>query len=186
MFIGSEKEVITAFQEAQWFEADRLNAGSALKAMQATMRQSGYTGAPVSQLRLNDRPPDLVFQKSLNTFAKRHHIRIWKLAKKYNGREMWVGAATHDIATSNSRGGTKWSHRIDPHIDRERDWIESDLLFVGTATACADVDRPAAPRKAANATGDDIVTDGKMSVVELAMTKTPSGETGTPVLTPRK
>jgi hypothetical protein len=186
MFIGSEKEVIRAFQEAQWFEADTLNAGSALKAMQATMRQSGYTGAPVSQLRLNDRPPDLVFQKSLNTFAKRHHIRIWKLAKKYNGREMWVGAATHDIATSNSRGGTKWSHRIDPHIDRERDWIESDLLFVGTATAYADVDRPAAPRQAANATGDAIVTDGKMSVVELAMTKTPSGETGTPVLTPRQ
>jgi hypothetical protein len=99
---------------------------------------------------------------------------------------MWAGAATHDIATSNSRGGTKWSYRIDPHIDRERDWIESDLLFVGTATAYADVDRPAAPRQAANATGDAIVTDGKMSVVELAMTKTPSGETGAPVLTPRQ
>jgi hypothetical protein len=186
MFIGTEKELITAFQEARWFEADTLNAGSALKAMQATMRQSGYTGAPVSQLRLNDRPPDLVFQKSLNTFAKRHHVRIWKLAKKYNGREVWVGAATHDIATSNSRGGTKWSHRIDPHIDRERDWIESDLLFVGSATAYANVDRPAAPLKAANATGDDIVTDGKMSVVELATMKVPSGETGAPVLVPRK
>jgi len=167
-------------------EADTLNAGSALKAMQATMRQSGYTGAPVSQLRLNDRPPDLVFQKSLNTFAKRHHIRIWKLAKKYNGRGLWVGAATHDIATSNSRAGTKWSHRIDPHIDRERDWIETDLLFVGSATAYADVERPAAPRKAGNATGDDIVTDGKMSVVELATMTVPSRDAAWPVLTPRK
>ena len=97
-----------------------------------------------------------------------------------------MGAATHDIATSNSRAGTKWSHRIDPHIDRERDWIETDLLFVGSATAYADVERPAAPRKAGNATGDDIVTDGKMSVVELATMTVPSGDAAWPVLTPRK
>ena len=84
------------------------------------------------------------------------------------GRQVWVGAATHDIATTNSRAGTKWSHRIDPHIDRERDWVESDLLFMGTAEAYADVERPKAPRKLENATGDDIVTDGKMSVVWLA------------------
>jgi len=99
MFIGSQKELMTAFGEARWFEADRLNAGSAVKAVQATLRQSGYAGAPVSSLLINDRPPDLVFQKSLNTFAKRHHVRIWKLEKKYDGREVWVGAATHDIAT---------------------------------------------------------------------------------------
>ncbi len=182
MFIGSQKELITAFGEARWFEADNLNAGSALKAVQATLRQSGYAGAPVSALLVNDRPPDLIFQKSLNTFAKRHHVRIWKLAKKYNGRDVWVGAATHDIATTNSRAGTKWSHRIDPHIDRERDWVETDLLFVGTATAYADIDRPHAPRQAANATGDDIVTDGKMSVVELATMKTPTEETSAPAL----
>jgi hypothetical protein len=186
MFIGSQKELVSAFQEARWFEADNLNAGSALKAVQATMRQSGYAGAPVSALLINDRPPDLVFQKSLNTFAKRHHVRTWKLAKKYNGREVWVGAATHDIATTNSRGGTKWSHRIDPHIDRERDWVETDLLFAGTATAYADVDRPQAPRAAANATGDDIVTDGKMSVVELATMKVPTEETSAPELKPRQ
>jgi hypothetical protein len=186
MFLGSQQELITAFQEAQWFEADNLNAASAVKAVQATLRQSGYAGAPVSSLLVNDRPPDLVFQKSLNTFAKRHHIRIWKLGKTYNGRQVWVGAATHDIATTNSRAGTKWSHRIDPHIDRERDWVETDLLFAGTATAYVDVDRPQAPRKAENATGDDIVTDGKMSVVELARMKVPTQETSAPVLTPRK
>jgi hypothetical protein len=186
MFIGSQKELVTAFQEARWFEADNLNAGSALKAVQATMRQSGYAGAPVSALLINNRPPDLVFQKSLNTFAKRHHVRIWKLAKKYNGREVWVGAATHDIATSNSRAGTKWSHRIDPHIDRERDWVETDLLFVGTATSYVDIDRPHAPRTAANATGDDIVTDGKMSVVELAAIKVPTEETSAPELKQRQ
>ena len=74
---------------------------------------------------------------------------------------------------------------LDPHIDREREWVETDLLFVGTAAAYADVDRPHAPRQASNATGDEMVTDGKMSVVELATMKAPMQETSAPVLKPR-
>jgi len=184
MFLGTRQQIVSGFGEAGWYEADDLGVKSALKAVQATARQTGYSSAPVSALLIGGRPPDLVFQKSLDTFAKRHHLRIWKLASTYGGREVWVGAATHDIATTSSRGATKWSHRIDPHIDRERDWIESDLLFIGSARAYADVDRPSAPRKAENATGDDIVTDGKMSVVDLGSAKTPSA--GSPTLTPRK
>lgn len=183
MFLGARQQLIAAFGEAGWFAPDDLGVKSALKTAQATLRQSGYSSAPVSSLLIAGRPPDLVFQKSLDTFAKRHHLRIWKLARTYKGQEVWVGAATHDIATMNSRGGSKWSHRIDPHVDRERDWVETDLLFVGTGITYADVDRPAAPKKLENATGDEIVTDGKLTVVQLATPKTPSD--GKIVLTPR-
>ncbi len=176
MFLGSRQQLVSAFDEANWFEADDLSIRSAAKTVGATIRQTGYSSAPVSTLRINDRPPDLVFQKSLNTFAKRHHLRIWKEPGTYNGRELWIAAATHDIAVSKGRAGTKWSHRIDPHIDRERDWVATDLLFVGTAVAYADVDRPTAPKKAMNATGDQILTDGKMSVLELAHSKTAGQE----------
>jgi LssY C-terminus len=124
MFLGSRKQIVAAFGESGWIQASALGVKSAIKAAQATVRQTGYSDAPVSALLLQDRLPDLVFQKSLDTFAKRHHLRIWKLTDTYLGREVWVGAATHDIATFNSRAGTKWSHRIDPHIDRERDWVE--------------------------------------------------------------
>jgi hypothetical protein len=167
IFLGSAQELITAFGEAGWMEAANLNVGSALKVAQATMRNTGYLDAPVSLLLLQGRPPDVVLQKSLNTFAKRHHIRIWKMNQHYNGREVWVGAATHDIATESSRGKTKWIHRIDPHIDRERDWILTDLLFAGTATAYVDVDRLAVPKRAENATGDKLLTDGEVSIIEL-------------------
>jgi hypothetical protein len=165
MFLGSRQQIVTAFNEAGWFEADDLTVRSAAKTVSATVRQSGYSSAPMSTLRINGQVPDLTFQKSLNTFAQRHHLRIWKRPETYNGREVWIGAATHDIAISKAKGGTKWSHRIDPHIDRERDWVETDLLFIGTATGYADVDRPAAPKIAANATGDQILTDGKMTVL---------------------
>ncbi len=177
MFLGSQEQIIAAFNEAGWFEADDLTFKSGLKTVQATFRKTGYDSAPVSMLLLNERPPDLVFQKSLDTFAKRHHLRVWKQPGLYNGQEVWVAAATHDIAVSNARKGTKWSHRIDPHIDRERDWVQTDLLFTGTAVAYRDVDRPHAPRKAANATGDDIVTDGKMTVLQLAPAKAPVNST---------
>jgi len=185
MFLGTRQQLIGAFEESGWIQASDLGVKSAIKAAPATVRQTGYADAPVSALLLEDRLPDLVFQKSLDTFAKRHHLRIWKLTQTYNGREVWVGAATHDIATTSSRAATKWSHRIDPHIDRERDWVESDLLFVGTAAAYADVDRPKAPRKLANATGDDIVTDGKMSVVLLAGGKSPDDKRPSPTLSAR-
>jgi LssY-like putative type I secretion system component LssY/ankyrin repeat protein len=174
LFIGSKQQLVAAFGEAGWFEADDLNMRSATKTVGATIRQTGYSSAPVSTLMIDGRPPDLAFQKSLNTFAKRHHLRIWKQSATYKGREVWVGAATHDIAISRARAGTKWSHRIDPHIDRERDWVETDLLYIGTATGYADVDRPNAPKKAENATGDQILTDGKMSVLQLAGPKTAS------------
>jgi hypothetical protein len=167
MFIGSRQQLVTAFEEANWFTADELSIKSAAKTIQATIRQANYSSAPVSGLRINNQMPDLVFQKALNTFAQRHHLRIWKLQDTYAGHEVWLGAATHDIAISSARAKTAWSHRIDPHIDRERDWVATDLLFIGTAASYADIERPDAPRQTQNATGDQILTDGKMTVLAL-------------------
>jgi hypothetical protein len=185
MFIGSQQQLEAAFQEAGWFETDSLSVGSALKTVGATIRSAGYQQAPVSLLTINGKPPDLIFQKSLDTFAKRHHIRIWKQATTWQGREVWIGAATHDIDISTARAHTKWGHRIDPHVDREREWIETDLLFAGTATSYALVDRPHVPKTAGNATGDAITTDGQLSIVELGATKPNILNPGTPVLQTR-
>jgi hypothetical protein len=186
MFIGTEQQVEGSFQEAGWTETDELSAKTGLKTFQATLRQSGYSNAPVSLLLLNGAPPDTVFQKGLDTLAKRHHIRVYKQTFLYQGREVWVGAATHDIALGNGKKGTKWFHRIDPHVDRERDWIKTDLLFAGVANGYAMVDRPGAPRKAGNATGDEIVTDGKMLVLQLGSHTEPVKEPTSAALRPGK
>ena len=176
MFIGTRQQLLAAFGDAGWYEADDLSIKSGLNTIQATLRSTDYVSAPVSSLLIGGRPPDLVFQKSLDTFAQRHHVRIWKQTVLLGGREVWVGAATHDIAVSNSRAKTKWSHRVDTHVDRERDWIQSDLLYAGTAVAYVNIDRADTPRRTSNATGDALVTDGKMAVVELGggALKTPS------------
>lgn len=177
VFIGTEKQLLAAFDEAGWYKTDTLGVGSGLKVAQATIRQSGYQTGPASLLTLNGQPPDYVFQKGLDTFAKRHHVRIWKLQETYQGEEVWIGAATHDIANASSRKGTKWSHRIDPHIDRERDWIQTDLLYNEMASGYAYVARPHAPAKTTNGTGDEMLTDGEVAVLLLGAPKTPNRPT---------
>ena len=86
-------------------------------------------------------PQNLVFQKSLGTVAKRHRVRIMETDFFFLERSGgYSGAATHDIAVEHTKTMTEWTHRIDPHIDRERDWVESDLLFIGSATGYAEID----------------------------------------------
>jgi len=41
----------------------------------------------MTNLKFNGNPPDVAFQKGLDTFAKRHHIRLWR-----NGQsDVWLG-----------------------------------------------------------------------------------------------
>jgi hypothetical protein len=111
LFLGTREEIASAFNEAGWFEADPLTIGSAIQTAQATIRQAGYASAPVSSLMIEGRLPGQVFQKPLDTFAKRHHLRLWKLPVTYQGRAVWVRAATHDISVDRARAGTRWPHR---------------------------------------------------------------------------
>ncbi len=167
-FIGTRPELEAAFQAAGWKTAADVGLKSAFEELQAALRKSGYDRAPVSLLTLNGAPPDMVFQKTLNTISKRHHVRIWKQTGiLYEGRETWVAAATHDIGIAAGGKGTKWFHRIDPRADREREWIKNELLFAGAGSGYALVDRPGAPTRTKNATGDELITDGKMLVLAL-------------------
>ena len=167
-FIGSREELDRAFDKAGWKTADHIGIKSAFEELQAAARDSGYDHAPLSLLTLNGAKPDVVFQKSLNTISRRHHVRIWKYpGVLYNGRQIWIAAATHDIGVGETREGTKWFHRIDPWIDREREKIKTDLLFADAASEYALVDRPKTPKSTANATGDEIITDGKTLVITL-------------------
>lgn len=167
MFLGSEAQLKAAFTAAGWSSATELNAMSGLETFKAIAEQRGYSEAPVSTLLLNGQKPAVVFQKSNNTFAQRHHLRLWKRPGTFDGREIWVCAATHDIGIDFSQQNLTFIHKIDSEIDRERAKVVSDLIFAGQVAALALVDRPAVPRNAQNATGDKLITDGKMAVLEL-------------------
>jgi hypothetical protein len=167
MFLGSREQIESAFQAAGWSTAEKLNAKSKLETFRAMVEARGYKEAPVSVLLLEVRPPDLVFQKQNNTFAKRHHLRIWRRPDTFNGKEVWVCAATHDIGIDFSQRDRTFIHRVDPEVDRERTKVVDDLQFTGKLQALALVDRPQAPKSGQNATGDPFRTDGRMAVLEF-------------------
>jgi hypothetical protein len=167
MFVGTLEQIKGAFQSAGWFSADALSQNSKMETARAIIENRGYNEAPMSILTLEGRPPDLALQKQNNTFAMRHHIRIWQRPQLFNGKPVWVAAATHDTSITFSQTSKSFTHGIDPHIDAERAKVVNDLLFTGTVHGVALVERTGIPQDASNATGDKLLTDGKMAVLEF-------------------
>jgi len=166
MFLGSQRQLEEAFEQAGWSRADQLNSKSKLETFRAMTEDRGYKEAPVSVLFLNGAPPDLVFEKLNDTFNARHHLRIWHRPDRFNGQEVWVCAATHDTGIDYSEQNRTFIHKIDPRIDLERAKVVNDLLFTGLAQGLSLVGRDL-PAGMSNATGDRIQTDGSMAVIEF-------------------
>ncbi len=169
VMIGSAEEIRRAFGEAGWSEAEKKNVKSVLATVRAVAAEQGYGAAPVSQLYLYGRPEDLAFEKMLNTFMKRHHLRLWRSpATTSEGREIWLGAATHDIGLDVRPGVV--SHAIDLDLDAERAKVGADLLVTGRVARARLLIRPNPLSEGLTATGGQWKTDGRLSAIEL---KTP-------------
>jgi hypothetical protein len=161
-FVASRAEVEQAFEAAGWVTAEPLTAKTFMRTYRAASSLTTYPKAPVSPLYHQGRLPDLVYQKSFNSLAKRHHIRLWPV--EVAGRQVWLGAATHDIAVSFDWNRMSLTHRIDPHIDRERSIVLNDLTDAGCVESVTVIERPAVRRERARGTG---ITDGALFVPAL-------------------
>jgi len=169
-FAGTRDEVIAAFKSAGWSEADRWSLKTVQKGFMAYNRQTAFKTAPMSKLYYQSQEADLVFQKSLDTMSKRHHIRIWRA--EADGEEIWLGAATHDIGVTFKEGS--FTHRIHPKIDYEREKVVADLMFNGCIEGAAHVERPTLKRDWDDGAG--IVTDGRLAVVPMRAACSPRDE----------
>lgn len=167
MFLGSREQIENAFQKAGWSAASQLNGQSKLETFRAMAEMRGYQEAPMSTLFLDGKAPDLVFEKLNNTFAARHHLRIFHRPDRFNGKEVWVCSSTHDTGIDFSEQDHTFIHKVDTQIDRERAKVVNDLLFTGLVKGLALVERPNVPTQLFNATGDALETDGKMAVISF-------------------
>ena len=167
LLIGSEEVVKKAFADAGWSTAESLNGQAKFETFKALAEARGYNEAPVSILLLDGKPPDVVFEKLNNTFAQRHHLRVWHRPAVFQGHAVWAVAATHDTGISFSEQDRTFIHKIDSNIDRERAKVVNDLIFAGHVTGVELVERPQAPQHGQNATGDNLDTDGKVAVLLL-------------------
>lgn len=171
VLIGSLQEVRQAFEKAGWTPAQDQDANSLWKTFEAVIKGKGYDAAPMSTLYMYGRPEDMAFEKMLNTFTHRHHLRIWKApALAPDGRQMWLVVADHDNGFDVRPGVI--SHSVDPNVDLERAKVGADLGMTGLVAAeeLVSVSNPA--RSGLTATGGKWESDGRLLVVDL---KAPSG-----------
>lgn len=162
---GTEPAIRAAFDAAGWTTAERTSLRVDVRTLLALATHHGYQEGPVSGLRLAGARPAMVYQKQNNTFAKRHHIRLWPTARRLGGQPLWVAAATHDVGVEFSHAKKHFTHRIDGAIDDERTKVVGDLTFAGAVESVALVERGAVPRESRNAAGDAVTTDGRVAVV---------------------
>lgn len=166
VFIGTAQEIEQAFRQAGWTEPKKENQKSIWKTGLAVINDDGYDAAPVSDLYLFGRKEDLAFEKTLNTFNKRHHLRLWQTQTSApDGRPIWLAAATHDVGIDIHPGVI--SHATDPNLDDERAQVGCDL-FAGGAVQAAELIAPPHPLSSGmTATGGAWHTDGRLFVIDL-------------------
>ena len=163
VFIGTRQQLVHAFAAAGWSASDPLTPRSVSRSYKAYTSQVGYAAAPVSKLLYQRAEPDFVFQKSFNTIAKRHHVRVWR--SEITEQEIWLAAASHDVGIRFNPGAMTFTHKIDRMVDRERRKIINDLGFSECADSAGYVNRPAVIH--IDTTEQVLVTDGRLAVVWL-------------------
>lgn len=186
IFIGSPAALQRAFAAAGWLPTDDLNAGSTFRTVKTLTGNQTYTQAPMSVLLLDERAPLFTFSKTTNTFASRHHLRIYPTDQRYNGETVLTSSSTQDIGIAFSKRQKTFIHVIDQHIDNERAKVVNDLKFTGCVDTLDMVERPWVPRNAYNSTGDRLLTDGEAAVLHLNACENPRTTPETPAPTPNR
>lgn len=160
VFVGSRDQLTQAFLDSGWSTTDPSTLRAASRVYSAFSAMQTYRSAPVSKLVYHGAEPDLVFQKSLNTVSKRHHVRIWSVGT-FEGQPVWLGAATHDTGVTFHISTVEFVHKIDPDVDTERSKIVDDLTFAGCSPSVGYL-QPETP-----ASGASISTDERIAVLFL-------------------
>jgi hypothetical protein len=167
LLIGSQEEIAQAFRAAGWSEATPDTIRARIGCIRAAAEIHGFRAAPMTNLLLNGKGPDMSWQKGLNDVSKRHHIRLWKQAGMWYGQELWLAAATRDVDFAYMRPGRTFTHEIAPIVDQERDKVTNDLVFTDCARPLDLTLRPELPRFSRNGTGDPIATDTRLAVLQM-------------------
>jgi hypothetical protein len=167
--VGSQEQVEKSFQDAGWVKVDTSNQAAVVHGLIQTLQRKAYLEMPMSTLYLFNRPQDLSYARAdpITVAAERHHLRVWKSPETVNGKPLWVGSSTHDIGFEKDQRNDGITHKIDPEIDKERDFLEQSFAAAGDLLAAAYVTPTESLTTAKTATGGSFQSDGRIVVLTL-------------------
>lgn len=167
--VGTEAQVKAAFKAGGWVEVDKNVEDAVLHGILSTLNHEAYTEMPMSTLFLFGRGQDLSFARGdpLKVAAERHHLRVWKSTVYVGGKTLWVGSCTHDIGFEKDQRNGNVTHKIDPKVDDERDYLLQSFDSTGAFTSAAYVTPEGPMLTARTATGGSFYSDGRILVMVL-------------------
>jgi len=170
LILGSEDEMKKTFTTAGWVKVDANVEATILAGALASFSKESYLTMPMSQLYLFDRPQDYgwAHAEPIAVVASRNHLRIWKAPFTVNGQTLWIGAATHDIGFEKDQRNNGLTHKIDPDIDLERDYVEKTLSSTGLVAEVTHFLPKNPLQEAKTATGGSFHSNGQVLVLKLA------------------
>ena len=176
LIVGTEDEMVKTFTTAEWVKVDQSVSGTVMAGILDTFEKKDYLTMPMSTLYLFDRPQDYGFAHAepVRVVMSRNHLRVWKSPYKVEGRPLWCVAATHDIGFERDQRNNGLTHKIDPAIDGEREYVNQTLSGTGLVSARGHVVPKDPLITAKTATGGEFHSDGRILVLvlESADTKT--------------
>jgi hypothetical protein len=136
----------------------------------ASMSKESYLTMPMSQLYLFGRPQDYgwAHAEPITVVASRNHLRVWKAPFTVNGQMLWVGAATHDIGFEKDQRNNGLTHKIDPDIDLEKNYVEKTLSSTGFVAEVTHFLPKQPMKEARTATGGSFHSNGEVLVMKLS------------------
>jgi hypothetical protein len=169
LLIGSETEVVKTFTTAGWVKVDKSVGNTIEEGLLDTIEKKDYLTMPMSILYLFDRPQDYGFAHAepVRVFMSRNHLRVWKSSFEVEGRPLWCVAATHDIGFERDQRNNGVTHKIDPAIDGEREYVNDTLSSTGLVVARDHVTPKDPLTTAKTATGGEFHSDGRILVLSL-------------------
>jgi hypothetical protein len=169
LIIGSKNAMEKVFTTAGWVKVDANVKETVLNGFLASMSKESYLTMPMSPLYLFGRQQDYgwAHAEPISVVASRNHLRLWKAGFDVNGRTLWVGAATHDVGFEKDQRNNGLTHKIDPNIDLERDYVEKTLTSTGLVAEVTHILPQNPMQEARTATGGSFHSNGQVLVLKL-------------------
>ena len=173
LIVGTQDQVVQVFTTGGWVQVDKSVGSTAINALFGSLEKKDYLTMPMSILYLFERPQDYGFAHAepVRVVMSRNHLRVWKSPFEVDGRPLWCVAATHDIGFERDQRNNGLTHKIDPAIDGEREYVNGTLSGTGLVVQRDHVTPADALTTAKTATGGEFRSDGRILVLVLKNTK---------------
>ena len=169
LIVGTEDQVVKAFSAGGWVKVDSTVKSTVLNAALQSFEKKDYLTMPMSILYLFNRPQDYGFAHAepVRVAMSRNHLRVWKSPYEVEGKPLWCVAATHDIGFERDQRNNGVTHKIDPAVDGEREYVDGTLSSTGLVAQRNHVTPPNPLTTAKTATGGEFHSDGRIVVLVL-------------------